>query len=921
MGLLERLRPQPGWKDPDPKVRRAAVGQIADAGVVADLARTDPDPGVREEAQSALLSLALEGPEEAAGLQAIAALQDPRLLLQIARQALHESASRAALSRLTDLKALASVARHGRHAAVRLEALARVVEFPEAAGAVRDEIVTTALKSPHDDAALSALEHLTGSVRFAADGAGDAAAAAPEPAAAAAPGPGETPGSDLLDAIAQHGKSRAAVRRARTILHERQAAAAGAQARPQTDRRAQIRQCEKAEALGRSGECESLAAEIAAIQDAWTDLVPNVDDDLDERFQAAMPKARERLRHNLAAREEKRRREELLRARGEQHLAPRLQILETVESAAGENTPRVLEDASWEWGRLGRLDGLRPDDPVDSEVLAAARDLEARFAAARTACQSRFAAWQQDQERHRLEEIDEAARRERRRQKDEQAQEKRDHQARLQKLCERADRLLASAALSLKKADPALRDVRTALDAMPPLPSRRDHETLVERLKAIRAALAPRVQELREAEKWKRWANTNVQEELCARAQALQEIADPEEAARRLPDLLERWKAASIAEPDRAQALWQRFKAATEEVRARHEALLLQHSDRKRALCEQAEALSASVYWMKTAEAVKALQAEWKIAGTAARGEEKALWERFRKACDEFFSRRDQDRSKRKEEWAKNLEAREALIARAEALADSTDWKTAAADFKSLQAQWKTIGPARPNRSEALWRRFRAAGDRFFERYKRRDQIDREKALSGREAICAELEALLPAAAPEGLLPKLEAAWERWQKSPPLPGDLARPVGERFQRALDGLVAASPEVLRGTPFDAGSNRSRMEGLCARLERLLPGSGPGSEEALSPVTRLATLWREALASNTIGGKVAEEAKQRAAAEEVKKARAAWEKIGYVHENDRRTLSARFEQACRRLAPQAERSPAPSRPRRPAASGKR
>ncbi|MBI1951235.1 MAG: hypothetical protein HYS34_07730, partial [Acidobacteria bacterium] len=131
----------------------------------------------------------------------------------------------------------------------------------------------------------------------------------------------------------------------------------------------------------------------------------------------------------------------------------------------------------------------------------------------------------------------------------------------------------------------------------------------------------------------------------------------------------------------------------------------------------------------------------------------------------------------------------------------------------------------------------------------------------------------------------------------------------------------SPEALQGTAFDAGANRNRMEDLCARLERLLPGGGTAPDEALSPVTRLATLWREALASNTIGGKVAEEARQRAAAEEVTRARAAWQKIGYVHEDDRRTLGARFERACRRLAPPAERSPAPPRPRRPATSGRR
>src|SRR5262249_39077289 len=126
--------------------------------------------------------------------------------------------------------------------------------------------------------------------------------------------------------------------------------------------------------------------------------------------------------------------------------------------------------------------------------------------------------------------------------------------------------------------------------------------------------------------------------------------------------------------------------------------------------------------------------------------QEKPLWERFRQACDRFFSQRDAARSQRKEEWAKNLEVREGLCARAESLADSTDWQATAAALKKLQAEWKGAGAVRPNRSESLWRRFRAACDRFFERYKRRDAIDRETHLAEREAICRDLESLLPSA-------------------------------------------------------------------------------------------------------------------------------------------------------------------------------
>src|SRR5439155_25913874 len=209
-----------------PKVRRAAVRHLGDAAVIAGLARDDPDPQVREEAAGVLLAMALEGPDETAGLQALVGLDDPRILLQVARSALHESVSAAALRRLTDAKALGSVARHGRHAAARLDALARLVETTAGTHVIRDELTAVALRGNHDDAALSALEHLTGSDRFAV-----VRAAAPQRGAA---------GGVLLNEIAEHGKSRAAVRRARALLHEQKLAAEGGSVRPKTDRRSQL---------------------------------------------------------------------------------------------------------------------------------------------------------------------------------------------------------------------------------------------------------------------------------------------------------------------------------------------------------------------------------------------------------------------------------------------------------------------------------------------------------------------------------------------------------------------------------------------------------------------------------------------------------------------------------------------------------
>jgi uncharacterized protein DUF349 len=890
MGLLDRMRSQPGWKDPDPLVRRAAVRQLADPAALTEVTTTDGDADVREAATGALLGLALEGEDESAGLAALAALSEPKHLLSIARSAAQESVSRAALRGLTDTQALGSVARHGRHAATRLEAL-RQIEDPA-------ELVSVALKSPHEDAALAALERI------------------------ASVGDGQGFPPETLTTIAHHAKNKAAARRARTILYERDEASARAAPGPQkTDRRRQTLLCEKVEALARSAECEPLAGQLSAAQDAWTDLIPDIDDDLAERFLAGCRAAREHLARNEADREDRRRRDQERAEFVEQHITPRVTLCELVESAQGEEAPRRLEGALWEWNRLAPLD--------TPEALILAK----RFEEACRDCRSRHQDWEKATARALLEAQEEAERGAREREREERARQERDNAARLERLCDRAERLLRSETLTLARAEPALREVRAALDDTPPLPSMRDQRGLLKRLKSILAALAPRVKELRESETWKRWANANVQENLCGLAEALLAVSDPFQAGRKLADLQKRWKEAGVPTKGKTQELSARFKAAEDQLRSRLEAYHAEQAGRKRALCDQAETLSSRSDWVDTAEAIKRLQAEWKTIGPASRAEEKALWERFRAACDRFFARRKEDLARRKDEWAKNFAAREELCVRVEALVGSMEWEKSAAEIKRLQADWRKTGSVRKNRSEAIWQRFRDACDRFFERYKRRDQIDLEAALADKEGICREIESMLPPAGPvapenppdhggpagppNDLLTSLRALRERWQQGRPLPRDRATPFDERFNRALDRLGQAYPEILGGSDFDVDQNRRKMEDLCARVERLLPAGNSPAEAAASPAARLAALWVEAMAANTIGGKVAEEAKWRAAEEDVRRAQAAWQRIGHVPEGIRRSLTDRFDRCCRRILDQRERSRAPAAPKAPRA----
>ena len=112
---------------------------------------------------------------------------------------------------------------------------------------------------------------------------------------------------------------------------------------------------------------------------------------------------------------------------------------------------------------------------------------------------------------------------------------------------------------------------------------------------------------------------------------------------------------------------------------------------------------------------VIALQDKWKTIGFAPKKSNVKIFERFRAACDEFFKRKAEFFKSIKESMAGNLEKKKALCEKAETLKESTDWKATADILSKLQKEWKTIGPVPKKYSDAVWKRFIAACDYFFE--------------------------------------------------------------------------------------------------------------------------------------------------------------------------------------------------------------
>ena len=501
---------------------------------------------------------------------------------------------------------------------------------------------------------------------------------------------------------------------------------------------------------------------------------------------------------------------------------------------------------------------------------------------------------------------------------------------RIDQLIERAHKRAEADDLTLKEADKAARDLRTAIETPLTLPHH-EREYLVERLKAALAVLGPKLHELREMDEWKRFANAAVQEELIAQAEALgrkYDLEKPDEmekAARELHELQERWKQAAEAPRAQAQTLWHRYRQAADPIQAKaREFFAARAVEReanlkvKLALVERAEALADSTDWIKTAEEMKKLQAEWQASGPVPRPDTRVVWKRFRDACDRFFSRRNEDLAQRKEVWATNQARKEALCARAEELAASREWEKAASELRRLQAEWKTVGPVRRTKSEALWQRFRTAADHFFDRYKRRDEIEIESRQADREALAVELESFLPAEGaeavepPPDLLEKVRSLRTRWNQSTTAVRQGADPLSGRFMSAMEHVLTTFPDAFKNSELDVDASRQRMEKLVARLESFVSENDGRPESGQDLAARL----REALASNTIGGRAGDESKWRGMAEEVRQAQSSFSRLVPVPGEAGRELSERFHKACnrffdqyRRKVPQQSSAPPP------------
>ena len=356
------------------------------------------------------------------------------------------------------------------------------------------------------------------------------------------------------------------------------------------------------------------------------------------------------------------------------------------------------------------------------------------------------------------------------------------------------------------------------------------------RFARIQAALIPRLREAREIREWRRWSNLEEQAEIIRRARALVEVDELSRVDRELAVLERAWHRARHTGRDRGQELWEEWaevrgelleriaplrEAAERELTAKLEAL--------GALADKAEEIADAADPRRAAE-MRSLMPEWRERARGVGKRSERIWKRFRKANDRYFADLKALRKKRYEEFTANIPIREDLIAKARALLDPADRDAVRASVRELMREWKEAPPVPRKETDRLWEAFRTACDAARDRL-RETPLEREAggepqpgppAGEGDSELRARIAALRARPAEERRDDAV-ALWDelrRLRRSGPRNG-VSRETEGAFHGCLRETLDAEPGLFAGTRLDQEELASRLADLLEELEALAP----------------------------------------------------------------------------------------------------
>ena len=253
-------------------------------------------------------------------------------------------------------------------------------------------------------------------------------------------------------------------------------------------------------------------------------------------------------------------------------------------------------------------------------------------------------------------------------------------------------------------------------------------EDLWNRFKDASTEVNKRYQSFFEARKEVERKNEEAKIALCEEIESmdlslLTSFAQWDDATKQVLDLQGKWKTLGFASRKMNNQLFERFRKSCDEFFAKKaeyfkavKERMAENLEKKKALCEKAEALKDSTDWKATADILVALQKEWKTIGPVAKKHSDAIWKRFVTACDYFFAQKNEQLVSTRQVEQENLENKRGIIAKLKEIDESMDSTEAVKIVRDLMAQWNSIGHVPFKEKDKIYKEYQSLLDTLFSR-------------------------------------------------------------------------------------------------------------------------------------------------------------------------------------------------------------
>ncbi|MDQ3002425.1 MAG: DUF349 domain-containing protein [Fibrobacterota bacterium] len=409
--------------------------------------------------------------------------------------------------------------------------------------------------------------------------------------------------------------------------------------------------------------------------------------------------------------------------------------------------------------------------------------------------------------------------------------EEKEHGGRLAELCERAESL---AQVPAGQAADRFRELRRewnkALGAAGSFSGKEEYRSRFENALASTQASLDQM----------RTGNLERMKELIPSLEALLESPDMAAAERRFKELNGEWRSLHPAPvgPE-AEHILGRYQAFLDRFREASDWLRWSNMRAKTSICDRLESLHTQEDRKAMVARFKELQAEWKSLGPVPWDSSEALWDRYHQVSDKLYEKCREYFAELDEEREGNLKAKEELCARIEALTaqEDIDWREAMETVKEAQSAWKTIGAVPKVQSDAVWNRFRAAFNAFFER-KDGNNLDN---MSRKLELVTVAETLQDSTDWKTAGAQIKEAQEKWKTIGPVPRDQADAIWERFHGACEKFYQARRVHIEKQEQEKPQNLIKKEELIQAVESL--ESLPGDQERFDRIKEAQSAWKE------------------------------------------------------------------------------